>query len=318
MELYRALAVEANGLDSRQVAFASQMGSFPGPMFDEPDHIDARLRAMDEAGVERQVLSLASLFPYFEQECHSVRTARAANESLAAIVESRPDRFSMFLALPLPHVEAAVDEIEHWRGRSGVTGAQLGTSVLGRSAAAAEFDPVFAALERVSPVAFYHPTGNGIESPLVNESGLEVSVGTSFEDTVLAIQLALAGVPSRFPKLDHIVPHFGGMVSLLLERLDNQGSTLRPVLTEPLSATLKRFYYDTVSHGSHAALRAACTAVGHDRIVPGSDYPILQLFEPYADSFDWILESGIDGTIIESILHHNAHQLINVASSSEA
>ena len=47
---------------------------------------------------------------------------------------------------------------------------------------------------------------------------------------------------------------------MLLERLDNQFSMASRELPEPPSVTARRFYYDTVGHGSHAALLCAWKA----------------------------------------------------------
>jgi hypothetical protein len=46
-------------------------------------------------------------------------------------------------------------------------------------------------------------------------------------------------------------------------------------LPEPPSATARRFYYDTVGHGSQAALLCAWKAFGATHILPGSDFPVL-------------------------------------------
>ena len=57
--------------------------------------------------------------------------------------------------------------------------------------------------------------------------------------------------------------------------------------------TARRFYHDTVCHGSRPALTFACGALGTDTLLPGSDYPVL--FRPYAESFSFIRDAGIPG-----------------------
>src|SRR5438270_536902 len=45
-------------------------------------------------------------------------------------------------------------------------------------------------------------------------------VGAPFEDTVAALQLLMSGVTSRYPRIQVIVPHLGGTLPFLLERID--------------------------------------------------------------------------------------------------
>ena len=93
---------------------------------------------------------------------------------------------------------------------------------------------------------------------------------------------------------------------MLLERLDNQFSMRHQNLPEPPSVTARRFYYDTVAHGSQAALLCAWKAFGADHLLPGSDYPVLLSFETYERTFSWIKEADIPPADIEQILHRTA------------
>src|SRR5207247_1659776 len=66
-----------------------------------------------------------------------------------------------------------------------------------------------------------------------------------------------------------------------------------PDLPEPPSVTARRFYYDTVGHGSQAALLCAWKAFGPDHLVAGSDYPVLLAFETYRQTFHYIHGCGL-------------------------
>jgi len=100
---------------------------------------------------------------------------------------------------------------------------------------------------------------------------------------------------------------------MLLERLDNQFSVGALALHEKPSVTARRFYYDTVSHGSQAALLCAWKAFGADHLVAGSDYPVLLAFETYRQTFHYIRESGLPAEDIDKILNHNAQILLGLA-----
>lgn len=130
----------------------------------------------------------------------------------------------------------------------------------------------------------------------------------------MALHLVARKIPSQFPNITFIVPHLGGPIAMLLQRLDNQFSMAQYDLPEPPSVTARRFYYDTVGHGSHAALLCAWKAFGADHLVPGSDFPVLLSYESYARTFDWIREVELPTEDKDLLLEQNAPRLLGSAS----
>ena len=305
-------------LGGAPTALGRAAGALPGvnvaiPPTDEGDDVSARLARMDDAGVAIQVLSPATAAPYFDDEAAAVEAAVLCNDEYAALVARCPDRFKWFVSLPLPHIGASLRELRRAWGGLGAVGVTINCSVFDRSAAEDEFLPVYEELDRRHAVVFFHPTVNGICSPLVNDYGLGISVGTSFEDTAIGLHLVAKQIPHRFPNIEFVIPHFGGMLPMLLDRLDNQGFTPPVELPEAVSATLRRFYYDTVGHSSQAALQCAWRAFGADHLVTGSDYPVLLAFEEYRRTFEYLAESELPPAAIDRILHHNAQELLGLA-----
>ncbi len=76
--------------------------------------------------------------------------------------------------------------------------------------------------------------------------------------------------------------------------------------------TARRFYYDTVGHGSPAALLCAWKAFGADHLVAGSDYPVLLAFETYRQTFHYIREAGLPSEDVDKILNHNAQIILGL------
>lgn len=70
-----------------------------------------------------------------------------------------------------------------------------------------------------------------------------------------------------------IASHLGGMLPMVMQRLDDHQSFEAPHMPEPLSRAARRLWYDTVSHCSAPALRCACEALGPDRLLLGTDFP---------------------------------------------
>jgi predicted TIM-barrel fold metal-dependent hydrolase len=83
-------------------------------------------------------------------------------------------------------------------------------------------------------------------------------------------------------------------------------------LPEPPADTARRFYYDTVGHGSEAALTCSVMAFGADHVLPGSDYPVLLSYETYKDTFAWIEKSALSDEDKDRILNRNVTELLGL------
>jgi predicted TIM-barrel fold metal-dependent hydrolase len=279
---------------------------------DDASSIPTRLQQMDDAGVQMQVLSPAASPPYAEKEADAVAAARLINDSYAELAKTYPGRLAGFVSLPLPHIDAALREMERGLDRLGMLGVSMTCSCFDRSTAEAEFEPLYAEMNRRGAVLNYHPIQNGICSPFINDYKFTISVGASLEDMAIVLHLIARRVPERYPRITYIVPHLGGMIPMQLQRLDNQAPRQHPNLPEPPSVTARRFYYDTVGHGSPAALLCAWNAFGADHLVAGSDYPVLLAFETYKQTFNYIRECGLPEGDVDKILNHNAQRLLGM------
>jgi len=283
------------------------------PDTDDEAHIAARLELMDEAGVSMQVLSpAAGRAPYGADERTAVRAAQLGNDANAALVERYPDKFRSFVSLPLPHIAASVRELRRGIDELGMVGVNLHISVLDRSVAEDEFLPIDDEVDQRGGVIFYHPCNNGICSPLITDYGLNGALGTSLEDAAIVLHLVAKRIPTQFENIRFVIPHLGGPIPMLLERLDNQFSMKHRRLAEPPCVTARRFYYDTVAHGSHAALLCAWKAFGADHLLPGSDYPVLLAHETYARTFSWIREVDLPAADIDQILERTAPTVLDL------
>lgn len=124
-----------------------------------PAEIEARLAAMDAAGVDVQILSVTPQVPYFADASEAHGAARVANAACSDVVRAHPSRFRVLAALPLPNGLAAGDELGRSMDEWGFLGAAVTTTVLGRPLADPEFVPLFEALDLRGAVLLLHPTG---------------------------------------------------------------------------------------------------------------------------------------------------------------
>jgi 6-methylsalicylate decarboxylase len=277
-----------------------------------PEELAARFEMMDRAGVQMQILSAGPEFPYFDKKEDAVTAARYINDVYADYVLRHPERFVALVVLPMPHVDDAIEEMRRGLDTLGMVGVTMGTSVLAQSVTDPMFDPIWAEMNRRGTILFFHPHGLCACSQLIAPS-LAWPIGAPIEDTVLIAHLLASEIPKRYPRVRIIVPHLGGMIPMLMQRLDNQRGLYMPAEAEQPSVTLKRFWYDTVSHAYTPALRLACEAFGPERILLGSDYPF-EVGEVFQQCVDHVQnpDVGITPDEAEGILDRNAQALFQL------
>jgi aminocarboxymuconate-semialdehyde decarboxylase len=286
-------------------------GTKAPPMTDSPDDLDRRLAIMDSGGVQVQVLSLVPL-PTLGDEEVTVRLVRAANDALADVAARRPDRFRAYAELPLPYLDAALGELERCRDQLGLDAVNLLASCGDTSIVAREFDPLYEELDRHGSVMFIHPRVSGLCSALVNDYELAAPLGTLFEDTLVVAQMVRRQFLQKFSAVRVVVPHLGGILPIYLQRMDNQMQLFFPDLPERPSDTVRRIWFDTLVHGSVPALRSAWESFGVDRLVTGSDFPVMEHHDGYAANIDYIRHAGLPDADVEQILHVNAPRLFGL------
>jgi aminocarboxymuconate-semialdehyde decarboxylase len=284
-------------------------GSWPTTEAD----LEQRIEAMDRAGVDVQILSVAAGGPYLRDAVAATRAARTANDRYAEAVRRRPQRLAAFAVLPLPHVEPALAELARAFDELGMIGVGICTVMAGKYLGDPVFDPIYAELDRRRAVLFVHPTAGACGSPLLLQSGLAWPLGAPLEDAAAALQLLQTGFVRRFPNVRVVISHLGGMLPFVTERLDHTVERFMPGLGRP-SEELKHFWYDT-ANGHPAALRCACDTLGVERLVLGVDYPFVRGAE-YDHGNAYLDAIGLSAAEVRAIRTTNAATLLGAFASS--
>ena len=251
------------------------MGAGPGPnapLTIGPD----RLRAMDAAGIDVEVLSI-NPFWYGVDRDLAPRLIRAQNEGLAEICAANPDRFVALATSALQHPELAAEQLEEGVTDLGLRGGSVGASVGSEELASRRFDPFWAKAEELDVPIFLHPQGVAELAPRLEGNGfLGNVIGNPLATTIALSHLIFEGTLDRFPGLKLCAAHGGGYLPSYADRSDYGCATRPAQCTGPLARRptdyVKQLYVDALVF-THTALRHLVSVVGASRIVIGTDYP---------------------------------------------
>lgn len=275
-----------------------------------PEQLARRFAQMDEAGIDLQVLSVTPSAPHFAHREKAIEAARLANDHYARLVAEYPQRFLAFAAVPLPHIQDAIAETARALDELGLCGVAITTSILGMGLDDPRLEPFYVELDRRGTVLYVHSAGVCCGSALISGSRMAWSIGAPIEDTVALVQLILKGIPSRYPNIRIIASHLGGALPMFLPRLDHKYQVESPDTPELPSKAARRLWYDTVSHDSPTALRAAAEALGADRLLLGSDYPYQN--GDYLNRAVAYIPETLPAAQAEAVLHDNAARLLRM------
>jgi aminocarboxymuconate-semialdehyde decarboxylase len=252
------------------------------------------LEEQDSAGVDKVVLC-----PWVNLVGRE--TARQ-NEALAAMVGGR--------VAALGTVDlSGPDELVELMGDGRLAGVEVAASVDGDYLGHDRFADFWAAAEETRALVFVHPTTRGFGIEALDDYYLWNTVGNPLETTVTAAHLVMAGVLERYPDLRILLAHAGGAVQALRGRLRHSHTfqpDARSRLTESPVDSIRRFYFDTITH-DETLLRATIDFAGADRVLLGSDYPFdMGLERPAAP----VRALGLDPADEALVLKGNALRLL--------
>jgi 6-methylsalicylate decarboxylase len=245
------------------------------PGIDFPEWtVEDSLGLMQRLDISMAVLSVGSPGFYFGDQAFTDELCRVTNDELVDVVRRRPDRFAAFASLPLPSAESAVDELDRIAGRAEFVGISMLTNYGGHYLGAEPFDPVLRRLDEMDAVVHVHPT-LPVTWP-AEQIDLRPSLLEYVFDTTRALtNLMLRGVPQRFPRIQWIFSHCGGVAPFIGGRLAIAEPLPELRQVEGVLATMGRFHYDTALSTTPMGLGSLLGLAATSQVLLGSDFPFV-------------------------------------------
>jgi predicted TIM-barrel fold metal-dependent hydrolase len=280
------------------------------------DFGELRLKELDEAGIDVQVLSHAPTGPQRLSRDIAVEASRKVNDRLHAFIRTNPARYAGFAALPTQVPEAAADELQRTVEDLDFKGALIHGLTDGRFLDERFYWPIFARAEALDVPIYVHPAR---PLPAVIEAYygpyaethpalVQAAWGFGVETATHAIRLVLSGLFDEHPKLKILIGHLGEGIPFFLGRTDealarpgNKPSSFAKVFREHFYVTTSGFFSDT-------ALRCCIDEMGADRVLFAVDWP----FVPNKPGTDWLKAAPISEDEREKIAGGNAAKLLKL------
>lgn len=279
---------------------------------------EGRLRVMDEAGIDVQVLSALS-YPVQSLDPELVvRVNRQLNDRMAETVAAHPDRFRAFAALPMTDTIAAVDELERTVLDLEFLGAMIHGQTRGVFLDDPSMRPILAAAARLDVPIYLHPAPPPDLIVRTYYAGLPPEVeaclstsgwGWHSETAMHVLRMVVGGVFEDLPDLKLIVGHMGEGLPFHLDRIE---AMLTPTVSghsRTVAETLRRNLYLTTSgYNTVTPLLCALAAFGVDHIMFSVDHPFASSDEATA----FLRSAAISDSDRDQIAHGNAETLLRM------
>jgi len=275
-------------------------------------HVDAIVAEQDAAGIDHVVLCpWVNLLGYDAEPAEALERCRLQNAGLAALRAAHPDRVSVLGAVPLQEPGLAATELEALMATGAFAGVEVAASVRGVYLGDDDLEPFWAAAEATGALVFVHPSTRGFRDPVFDDYYLWNLVGNPMETTIAGAHLVLSGTLQRHPGLRVLLAHGGGALPALRGRL-RHGASFQPQakarLAEPVDDSLRRLYYDTVTHDP-AVLAELVAFVGAGHVLLGSDYPFDMADARPAET---VAAAGLDRDDERAVLGASAARLLGL------
>ena len=290
--------------------------------------MDARFRLMDKYdGLTHVIVPSYPPFEDIDDLQTSIDLARICNDEIAEFVLKYPDRFVAGVAgLPMKDMEATLKEVDRAIKDLKLRGVLIYTPLNDKPLDSLELIPLYEKMSQYHLPIWIHPkrAPDYADYRTESKSLYEASriYGWPYETTTAMHRLVYSGILQRYPGLNFITHHCGGMVPYLVDRIigfydlsemRRHGDYPTELTKHPIEY-FKSFYNDTALYGNTAALMCGCAFFGADHLLFGTDFSHdNQLGDRYTrQTINAIEQMAISDGDKKKILEDNARNLLRL------
>ena len=280
--------------------------------------VEQQLELMDKGNIEWTMVSLSSPHPYFDDVDESKKMCRFINEQLAEAKAKYPDRFGFGACLPLPDVDAAIEEAIYALDVLGANSIKVGSNARGQYLGDPALDPLFAELDKRGAILNIHPHRPEPQQEGIFSAGPVPMFEFLCDTTRAVLNMIGNGVLEKYPNVKVIVPHNGSFLPNIHDRFIMIASVLGPQGLMPevdVKANFQKLYFDTSGNPVPTLLKFLLTVADPTHIMYGADFPFtpMPLVLKNLDALVEYLDNEPEvGQYKDLILYENAKNLFKL------
>jgi len=245
-----------------------------GPMVSQLCDPERRIQDIVRMELDMQAISILPFSFFYDIDADLAQSfCQKANNGIAEVVRSYPDRFVGIATVPMQDVGKAVLELERAVQDLGLKAVEIGSNIAGKNLGEKDLRPFYEKVQALDVPIYVHPT-NVAGTDRMQRYWLRNLIGNPLETSLAIGNIIFGGILEDFPTLKFLFSHAGGFIPYVRGRLERGYRSVAEChsIVKPPSEYLKLMYFDTIIFFGPALAYLAET-VGPDKVVLGSDYP---------------------------------------------
>ena len=278
---------------------------------------NSRLKFMDDAGIDMQVLSLVAPGPQAYDAKTGVAVSIDANDRMYETCKRYPGRFAAFAALPTADPAASVKELERCVTKLGFKGTMINGHHEGEFLDAKKFWPIFEAAEALGVPIYLHPRNPAPAAMKAYFEGYEdlafAAWGYSMDTATHFLRIVFSGAFDAYPRLKFILGHMGEGLPFWIHRLNDHAqfsAKKRGLKKSPKEYLLENLLITCSGNFAIPSFLCALTAFGIDNIMFSVDWP----FESNKVGMDFFNHVPLSPADKEKFAHGNAARVLRLGN----
>ncbi len=271
-----------------------------------------RLADFDEMGLSLQAISpMPELLSYWLEPSAGAQLIRYLNDQIALMVSESSGALVGLGAVPLQDIELAIKELHYLKSSLGFPGVEIGSNINGVVIGDPRFDPFFEACEALDMAVFVHALRPAGMDRVIGPAALQQALGYPTDVGLAAASALTSNLIVRRPKLRLAFSHGGGVLSMLLPRLEKSVSVF-PAMEQLMEISptqqAQSFFYDTLVFDT-PTLQRLVQQFGASQLMIGTDYPFNFCEKRPVEK---IQQAGFDSDTIERLVYANAKRFLGL------
>jgi 6-methylsalicylate decarboxylase len=242
--------------------------------------------------------------------------ARSWNEYGTQMGCDYPGRFGLFAALPMMDTDGTLAEIAYAADVLGSDGFGIATNYGDNWLGSERFRPILAELNSRKAVVFVHPNRAPCSTPDAlsyvgnfNSGWIEYPMNTARS----ILDLVASGTLRAFPEIRFIFCHGGGLMPLLLGRIEGFKAwnmvgpeKMRELFPDGIAAEYRKLYFECAQAYATEAFHAVETTADASHLLFGTDFDRFSI----AHSIDMLNALELSPALERAIIRDNAASLL--------